>query len=139
MLFLIILFLIQNFILTAQKSIEEEYSLLLEDLRNITTFGYKSFYKIEQEHINYDLGSSSTIQINNENNFAIIGEGFFKIYDESNKEIMFTRSGDFIRKGEDLYIKKGEHKLLSPISTKELITRYTHLSKKQEKEISFYS
>ncbi|MDR1626174.1 MAG: hypothetical protein LBT33_06495 [Spirochaetia bacterium] len=85
----------------AGSALLDEYKLLYTDLLNIQTWGYKSFYDKELNKAGNAISpSQGAIHITDRNlNFAIIGEGFFKIRLADNM-VGYTRSGDF-RIGED--------------------------------------
>lgn len=90
---LIFLFLFTSFLSFSNINSTDEYNLLWEDLKNYKTSGYKSFDVNNQE---FSINSQETIiQTNNLLDFAIIGEGFFKVFDEKNNQILYTRNGSF--------------------------------------------
>jgi flagellar basal body rod protein FlgG len=80
----------------ANDELFNEYNLLYNDLVNFDTYGYKSSWDI-----NYSKGANkinisqgALMKSNSDANFAITGEGFFKIRLENNM-IGYTRYGDF--------------------------------------------
>jgi flagellar basal body rod protein FlgG len=73
-----------------------EYNILYNDLLNFDTSGYKSSWNMDnnrgEEYFN--LSQGALMQTGIDTNFAIIGDGFFKIRLENDK-IGYTRYGDF--------------------------------------------
>ena len=95
---LLILFIVFSSLIYAnQINLLEEYRLLYIDLSNVETWGYKSFfnpqYNRATENINISQGSLMFTGRNTD--FAINGEGFFRIRLENDK-IGYTRAGNFM-------------------------------------------
>jgi flagellar basal body rod protein FlgF len=78
------------------ETLLHEYNLLYYDLLNYNTYGYKSSWDAVRDSgsdlINKSQGS--LLQTGNPNDFAILGDGFFKIRLEDDR-IGYTRAGDF--------------------------------------------
>ncbi len=71
----------------------DEYDVLLQDLRSFYKFGYKKDYR-EMTKAD-DLTQGQLVNTTNALDTAIIGEGFFRVYDEINDSYLYTRSGQF--------------------------------------------
>jgi flagellar basal body rod protein FlgG len=118
----------------------DEYVILINDLTNSNTNGYKShmlninFEKNileEKATRNINFSQGSLLFTNRELDFAIVGGGFFKIilYDGS---IAYTRNGEFMidEKTNELITINGRKKLFNTIKIKpgysQLIFRNDH-------------
>lgn len=92
------------------------YNLLVDDLLNSCFYGYKGT-NLETGEIEFGsyLNTESYIMTGSENNFYIQSEkGFFKVKSNRN-EILYTRNGDFIKRGNDYYLSYGDYKLETEI------------------------
>jgi flagellar basal body rod protein FlgG len=103
----------------------DEYIILIDDLANSNTNGYKShILDIDLEkrilerratkNINFSQGS--LLLTNRDLDFAIVGDGFFKII-LSDGSIAYTRNGEFMidEKTKELKIINGGYKLFDTI------------------------
>lgn len=75
------------------------YKQALANLYNYSTIGYRDFSDV------YTQGD--LVHTNSENDFAISGEGFFKLTDLKTGNILFTRNGQFIKQKNELYSVNG--------------------------------
>lgn len=91
----------------AQNKVLAEYDTLLEDLKNINTFGYKGMITDYQPAFQYPYFEGQRIRTMNEENFAIQGKGFFKVYDKKNNRYLYTRCGMFIMSGNEYHTTDG--------------------------------
>jgi flagellar basal body rod protein FlgF len=108
--FMLLLFCLSGFIYAQgniDTKIEEnndnellnEYKLLYTDLENVNTNGYKSYYSYKLNKATPIItagieGQGSLQHTNIPTDFAIMGEGFFKIKMDNGK-IGYTRNGNF--------------------------------------------
>jgi len=93
-----------------------EYKLLYTDLENVNTNGYKSYYSDKLNKatpiINTNQGSLQFTEIPTD--FAIVGEGFFKIKMDNGK-IGYTRNGNFRINGKGELVTRDDFSLFEPI------------------------
>jgi flagellar basal body rod protein FlgG len=93
-----------NYLYSQEITLYEEYLLLLNDLENANTYGYKKhffgydfdrgvFFKTGLKKINFEQGAFRLT--NRSLDFAIHGSGFFKII-FSDGTIGYTRNGEFV-------------------------------------------
>ncbi|MDR0320148.1 MAG: hypothetical protein LBI28_01460 [Treponema sp.] len=108
-------------------SLFDEYMILLNDLVNSNTNGYRS-HQLDVDYSNFSITdeprgvrninfSQGPIQFTNRDlDFAIIGEGFFKI-NLPDGTIAYTRSGEFVIDGRtnELVTVNGRYRLFDPI------------------------
>jgi flagellar basal body rod protein FlgG len=82
-----------------------DYKLLYNDLLNINTWGYKSFYNWELNRSTKNINISQGLLMHTgvKTDVTIIGEGFFKIRLE-NDLIGYTRSGNFRIDGDGNFV-----------------------------------
>jgi len=101
---IIFLLLITNYLHSQEITLFEEYFLMLDDLANVNTYGYKSHfldYNFDEEvyfqrvtgEINFHQGSLKST--NRHLDFAIVGNGYFKII-KNDGTIVYTRNGEFV-------------------------------------------
>ena len=96
-LFLLILSLI--FISPSFGQEKNIYKQALANLYNYSTIGYRDFSDV--------FTQGDLVYTNSENDFAISGEGFFKLTDLKTGNILFTRNGQFIKQKNELYSVNG--------------------------------
>ena len=99
------LILFTTYLFGQEITLLEEYFLLLNDLSNANTIGYKSHLindDIDRNNIHakyfkkINFGQGSLIYTNRDLDFAIIGDGFFKVkINDENDSIGYTRNGEF--------------------------------------------
>lgn len=77
----------------SQEETISEYNLLLEDLSNINSFGYRA-YDIKQKKFKYDTQGSFE-QTDQTLDLAIEGKGYFKLINPKNNQTFYTRNGQF--------------------------------------------
>lgn len=84
------------FISCNNNELLNEYKLLYTDLENLYTYGYKSYYSQEINRATpiINAGQGSLQQTDVTTDFAIIGDGFFKVKLDNDK-IGYTRNGQF--------------------------------------------
>ena len=75
------------------------YKQALANLYNYSTIGYRDFSDV--------FTQGDLVYTNSENDFAISGEGFFKLTDLKTGNILFTRNGQFIKQKNELYSVNG--------------------------------
>lgn len=75
------------------------YKQALANLYNYSTIGYRDFSDF--------FTQGDLVYTNSENDFAISGEGFFKLTDLKTGNILFTRNGQFIKQKNELYSVNG--------------------------------
>lgn len=75
------------------------YKQALANLYNYSTIGYRDFSDV--------FTQGDLVYTNSENDFAISGEGFFKLTDLKTGDILFTRNGQFIKQKNELYSVNG--------------------------------
>jgi flagellar basal body rod protein FlgG len=103
----------------------DEYMILINDLANSSTNGYKSHMldiNLEKRILerratkNINFSQGSLLLTNRDLDFAIIGDGFFKII-LSDGSIAYTRNGEFMidEKTKELKIINGGYKLFDTI------------------------
>lgn len=96
-LFLLILSLI--FISPSFGQEKNIYKQALSNLYNYSTIGYRDSSDV--------FTQGNLVYTNSENDFAISGEGFFKLTDLKTGNILFTRNGQFIKQKNELYSVNG--------------------------------
>jgi flagellar basal body rod protein FlgG len=103
----------------------DEYMILMDDLANSNTNGYKSHLldidinkNIFEPRVtrNFNFSQGSLLFTNRELDFAIVGEGFFKLI-LSDGRIAYTRNGEFMidEKTNELITINGRHRLYDTI------------------------
>ncbi len=97
---------------------KQNINLLLYDLKNINTIAYKPIKMIEK---NYIFMQGGLTKFNTDLSFALVGDGFFKIYN-ANNEIFYTRAAIFIineygdlQTHKDMYLKKNNNKTIKKL------------------------
>jgi flagellar basal body rod protein FlgF len=97
-----------------------DYKLLYIDLSNIKTWGYKSFYNGDLNRSNENINISQGALYITENNFdwAIAGEGFFKIILDNNIAA-YTRNGNFMVDSNGTIVTSQEYPLYERICLEE--------------------
>ena len=111
--FSVFLFVLTSFTYANQKDL---YNLLVEDLLNACSFGYKGtcLETCEVNFSNYS-GIDGYVTTAIESNFYIQSEkGFFKVTNNKN-EVFFTRNGEFIKRGDEYFLAYGNYKLETKI------------------------
>jgi len=116
---LILLAIISVSVIAAQETPNEllsEYKLLYTDLENLYTFGYKSYFSPELTRaipiINAAQGSLQQTDVYSD--FAIMGDGFFKIKLDNNI-IGYTRNGSFRINSDGELVTRDGFSLFEPI------------------------
>ena len=94
---ILILFILSYNSFANDNDLLSEYSLLFYDLSNIKTISYKSYFSIEHNKTMINLNVSQGVLTVTEvpYDFAVFGEGFFKIRLE-NDAVGWTRAGDLM-------------------------------------------
>jgi flagellar basal body rod protein FlgG len=94
---LFIFFVFSYNVFANDNSLLNEYKLLFNDISNIKTVSYKSYFNIEYNRAfeNINMSQGSLFMTEAPSDFAIIGEGYFKIRLE-NDAIGWTRAGVLI-------------------------------------------
>lgn len=75
----------------------QHYDLLWRDLKNHRTIGYKGSIEYDKKfsYIEYYSYQGIIQQSTSKTDLAIIGLGFFKVYDSKKDKFLYTRSGCF--------------------------------------------
>jgi flagellar basal body rod protein FlgG len=124
--FIILLTVAFSVYANADQNLIHTYKNLYHDLTYSNTYGYKSYplpdlYKMQYATL-FKQGSLHITE--NRFDFAIVGEGFFKVWDETNNRIYYTRNGEFtINTDEYLVQRNGGYKLLPLIKVNMMATK----------------
>jgi flagellar basal body rod protein FlgG len=92
----VFIFLCSYFVIsqeTERAKLQEEFAGILRDLSNIDTIGYKC-HLFDTNNLTIDFSQASLQQTNRMFDFAILGNGFFKIKLFDGR-IGYTRAGEF--------------------------------------------
>jgi flagellar basal-body rod protein FlgF len=108
--FIILLLIIFCANLFSEKLLLNEYNMLLEDLSNFDSAGYKAkdFKKSENS---YSMEQGLIIASKNALDFAIQGNGFFKVRDTTSDKDYYTRNGSFTINNDGFLVTKEGYRL----------------------------
>jgi flagellar hook protein FlgE len=91
--YILFILICMNILIYSNDNLYNNYVNSLEDLKNIDTYGFKAKNSIEDLNYLYNQGSLAiTDRILD---FSIKGKGFFKVINENENVIYYTRDGSF--------------------------------------------
>lgn len=88
----------------------EFYNSLVDDLLNSSSYGYKGM-NLETRQINFSnsKGADGFIITKSETAFYIKSEKGFFMVENNNHEILYTRDGDFVKRGDEYYLARDNY------------------------------
>ncbi len=95
----------------ANKLFDLEYDELYKDLLYWNVYGYKAKSFFNYKHYNIQGSLKQTGKNNTFFSFSIVGDGFFKVYDEKNGKYYYTRNGEFDFDGNGWIVNLDGYKL----------------------------
>jgi flagellar basal body rod protein FlgG len=97
---------------TVEHDLLEEYDMLLEDLEEYNSYGYKTVATGDSPGIHYYNRQGAIMGSSSKSNLAIDGRGFFKVYDPKRKRVYYTRNGSFQVSTKGNFILEEGYKLI---------------------------